>query len=107
MTIAVVMDFEGASVEQYDEVIKKMNFTPGGPGAPGGLFHWVTAVDGGLHIVDVWETREQYEAFAQEQIGPLSAEAGIPGPPKLTFHDVYNYLTAGPGSGQQGGANQG
>ena len=35
---------------------------------------------------------EQFEQFAQEQIGPYCAQAGIPGPPEMRFTDVHNYL---------------
>ena len=48
-----------------------------------------------MRVVDVWETREQFERFAGEQIGPYSEEVGIPNPPDIHFHDVHNHLTAG------------
>ena len=95
MPVAIVMEFEGGTLEQYDEVIKRMGFEPGGEGAVGGLFHWVSKTDDGLIVTDVWETAEQYQQFAEEKIGPITQEVGVPGPPKLTFHDVHNYLTAG------------
>jgi hypothetical protein len=95
MAIAVILDFNGATLDQYDQVIEKMGFTPGGKGAPGGLFHWVAATDDGIRVVDVWETREQFERFADEQIGPYTQEVGIPGPPEVTFYEVHNHLTAG------------
>ncbi len=95
MPVAIVMDFEGGTIEQYESVIERMGFTHGGEGAAGGLFHWVTATDDGIRVTDVWETAEQYQQFAEEQIGPISQEVGIPAPPVLTFYDVHNYLTAG------------
>lgn len=95
MSIAVVLDFAGATLEQYDQVIEKMHFTAGGQGAPGGLFHWVAATDTGIRVTDVWETREVFDAFAKEKIGPITAEVGVPEPPKMTFYDVHNHLTAG------------
>ena len=95
MPVAIVMKFEGATLDQYDQVIEKMGLTPGGAGAPGSISHWVAANDDGIVVVDVWETREQYEAFADAQIGPFSQEVGIPNPPQTTFHDVHNHLTAG------------
>jgi hypothetical protein len=95
MAVAVEMNFRGATLDQYDQVIEAMGFTPGGPGGPGGLFHWVTKTDDGIRVVDVWESKEQYEHFAQEKIAPLSQQAGFPSPPEITFHDVHNYLTAG------------
>jgi hypothetical protein len=95
MAVAVVLDFPGGTLEQYDEVIAKMGLTPEGPGAPGGLGHWVTKTDDGIRVTDVWRTREEFDKFAAEQIGPITAEVGIPGPPQITFYDVHNYLTAG------------
>jgi hypothetical protein len=94
MAVGVVLDFDGATLDQYDQVIERMGFSPGGPGAPGGLFHWVTRTDDGIRVTDVWESREQFEQFAEEQIGPHTAAAGIPSPPQVTFHEVHNYLTA-------------
>jgi hypothetical protein len=88
------LDFPGGTLEQYDQVIHKMGFQPGGPGAPGGLFHWVTKTDEGIRVTDVWESREQFERFAQEKIGPLTAQVGVP-KPNITFYEVHNYLTKG------------
>jgi hypothetical protein len=95
MTVAVVMEFEGATLDQYDRVIELMGFEPGGSGAPGGLFHWVTTMDNGVQVTDVWESREQFERFAQQEIGPATQKVGVPGAPRITFFDVHNILTAG------------
>ena len=95
MPVAVVMQFKGATLAQYDQVIEKMGFEPGGAGAPGGLFHWAAATDDGVLITDVWETAEQFQQFSDEKIGPISQEVGVPGPPDVTFHDIHSYLTAG------------
>ena len=95
MAIGVQQDFPGATLAQYDQVIQKMGFRPKGPGAPGGLFHWVTKTDSGIRVVDVWESREQFEKFGAEKVGPLTAQVGIPAPPKITFFEVHNYLTKG------------
>jgi len=48
-----------------------------------------------VRVTDVRDTREQFDDFARDQIGPISAEVGVPSPPEVTFHDVHNYLTAG------------
>jgi hypothetical protein len=60
-----------------------------------GLFHWVAATADGIVVTDVWETREQFEKFAAEQISPFTQEAGFAGPPELTFYDVHNYTSEG------------
>ena len=95
MAVAVQLDFDGGTLEQYDEVCKLMGLTPKGPGPAGSISHFATMTPSGLRVVDVWESKEQFETFAQEQIGPMSQKAGLPGPPKLEFFDVHNYLTAG------------
>jgi hypothetical protein len=38
---------------------------------------------------------EEIEQFAQEQIGPHTAQVGIPTPLEISFHEVHNYLAAG------------
>jgi len=73
MAVGVVMDFDGATLDQYDEVCKLMGLTPGGKGPSGALSHWATKTDGGFRVTDVWQSRDQFDKFAQEQIGPLSA----------------------------------
>jgi hypothetical protein len=94
MAVAVVLEFDGGSVDQYDQVIGKMGFEKEGKGAPGGLFHWVTQTDEGLRVTDVWEDREKFQSFADEQIGPITQEMGL-SQPQVTFYEVHNYLTAG------------
>jgi hypothetical protein len=95
MAVAIQMDFNGATLNQYDQVIAKMGLRPGGAGAPGGIFHWVTKTDDGIRVTDVWESKELFEKFAQDEIGPITQEVGLPSAPVLTFHDVHNHLTAG------------
>ncbi|MDQ1375373.1 MAG: hypothetical protein QOJ09_2711 [Actinomycetota bacterium] len=93
MAVAVQMDFDGGTTDQYDEICQKMGLTPKGPGPAGAISHFATKTDGGLRIIDVWETKEQYEKFGQDQIGPLSQEVGMTAPPQVQFFEVHNYFT--------------
>jgi hypothetical protein len=95
MAVAVQLDFAGVSLEQYDQVCKLMGLTPKGPGPAGSISHFATMTDSGLRVVDVWESKEQFDTFAQEQIGPLSQQAGFAGPPEIQVFDVHNYFTPG------------
>jgi hypothetical protein len=97
MAVAIVLDFDGGTLEQYDQVIDRMGLVPGGEGPPGAIFHWVTATDGGIRVTDVWETREQFDQFAQSQIQPITREAGM-GPPRMAVHEVHNHLGAAVGA---------
>lgn len=95
MAVAVIQEFEGATLDQYDEVLAQMGLTPASAGPPGSLFHWVTATENGLLITDVWETQEAFMAFAEESIRPSVAAVGIDNEPAITFHEVHNHQTAG------------
>jgi hypothetical protein len=95
MAVAVEMNFRGATLDQYDQIMQKMGLTPGGSTPPGAISHWVAKTDDGIRVVDVWETREVFDKFAQEQIGPYSQEAGVTEEPELRFYDVHTYLTRG------------
>ncbi|MGB9377889.1 MAG: hypothetical protein WCB04_10305 [Mycobacteriales bacterium] len=92
MAMAFELKFAGGTTDQYDQVIEKMGFSKEGAGAPGGLFHWVAATDEGLLIVDVWDSKERFDRFAQEQIGPYTQEVGLPAP-EIRGYPVHNYLT--------------
>jgi hypothetical protein len=94
MAIGVQLDFpEGATLDQYDQVIQKMGLRPGGPVPPGALFHWVTKTPHGIRVTDVWQSREAFDKFSEEKIVPITREVGVPGPPEIQFFDVHNYLT--------------
>jgi len=88
------MDFPGATLEQYNQVIEKMGLDGGHAAPPGAIFHWVAATPEGIRIVDVWETKEAFEKFAEEQIGPHTQAVGITEPPQTRFHDVHNHMKA-------------
>lgn len=95
MAVAVQLDFRGGTLEQYDRVVEKMGFERGGRGGPGGLFHWVMKTDDGIRVTDVWESQEAFDTFANEKIGPITQEVGVPNPPEIQVFEVHNYLTAG------------
>ena len=93
MAVAVEMNFKGATLDQYDEVMRLMSLDDGTrQSPPGALFNWVAKTDDGIRVVDVWETKEQFEKFAQEEIGPYTQQAGIPAPPEMKFTEVHNHL---------------
>ena len=70
---------------------ERMGLQAGGPTAPGGLFHWVTKTDAGIRVTDVWETKEQFEAFGQ-RLMPILTEGGVElaGPPEVI--EVHNII---------------
>jgi hypothetical protein len=82
MAIGVYFRFDGATVEQYDEVSRRLN--NGAPleslsqwPTPGCLAHSAWQEEGSLAVFDVWESAEAFEAFGPTLM-PIAAEAGLP-----------------------------
>lgn len=95
MAVVVELDFTGATLDQYDQVLDKMGFVHGGAGGPGMVFHVARTTDDGFHVTDVWESAGQFQEFAETTLRPLSREVGMSAEPTITIHEVYNYLTQG------------
>src|SRR5690348_1738658 len=94
MAIARVFDGNGWTPEQFDalngKLIERLHLAPG-ESAPGVLFHWSTETEGGMRVVDVYESRQAADELAQQHIGPLAAELGMSFP-EVTEHEVRAYL---------------
>jgi hypothetical protein len=58
----------------------------------GAIFHSSAETDDGIRVVDVWDSREVFDRFSQEQVGPFTQQVGITEPPGVTYRDVHNYL---------------
>jgi hypothetical protein len=89
MPVALVMDFPGGTKDNYDNVIARMEL--GGQMPAGGLFHAAGPTADGWRVVDVWESMEQFQRFAEERIMPLTAAEGM-APPNVRHVDVHNVM---------------
>jgi hypothetical protein len=89
MAVGLILDVKGSTLDQYDQILEKMDL--GGKAPPGAIFHWVAATDDGWRVIDVWEDRATFDKFAEEKIGPISAEVGAP-QPEITEYAVHNTL---------------
>ncbi|HET6908950.1 MAG TPA: hypothetical protein VFH54_06380 [Mycobacteriales bacterium] len=93
MALARVFDGNGWTAEQYDALLERLldQLGQGRRTAPGVLFHWSAATDGGMQAVDVYDSRESADDLAG-RIGPIAAELGM-AMPDITEYEVHNYLT--------------
>jgi hypothetical protein len=92
MAVAVQLDFRGVTLEQYDQINERLGLLPGGPASPHEFFHWVMKTRDGFRVLDVWDSQEAFEKFAEEKLTPTYDEVGVPYPPEIQFFEVYNYL---------------
>ncbi len=101
MAIAVVFEFPGVSVQQYEDVCRKLNngnllTSLADWPYPGILSHTAGATPDGLCVLDVWETPEQFAQFG-EALVPLLMESGFPQTEPRVF-----LLTTSSGSSSRG-----
>ena len=90
MAVAVLMEFAGGDNDAYDRVIGAMGLSDGSQ-PPGAIFHVAGETEDGFRVVDVWESAEIFQRFADEQIGPLTQAEGFP-EPTVTTWEVHNTL---------------
>ena len=91
MATVMRMKWSSVSPEQYDAARDAVNWEGDPP--DGGIYH-IAWFDDGLNIVDVWESAEAFERFANERLMPGIAHLGIEGQPDVTFHEAHRYFDA-------------
>jgi len=89
MAIVVIQEFSSATLEQYDAVTKQLNLAGNSPA--GALFHVAGMADGGLCVVEVWESESALHSFLSI-LGPITQSMGI-APPAVKVFPVHNILT--------------
>lgn len=97
MAILMLLELDGVTVEQYQQVNEAMGIR-GEADAPEGVISHVAALtDGGLVIADVWDSEESLQRFFEERVGPAFAAAGVqPGDPQI--HQVHRSIEQGAGT---------
>ena len=73
MAVALIMDFQGGSMDHYHQVVERMDL--GGRMPEGGMFHAAGLYEDGLRVIDVWTDMATFEAFRDAKIVPY-AQAG-------------------------------
>lgn len=103
MSVLVVMNWPSATREAYEQVRSQVDWMSMRPN--GANLH-IAAFDdaGGLHVVDHWDSAEQFQAFIAERIGPAAAAAGITSQPEvqiipIAYVDQFDKLVDGTSGG--------
>ena len=90
MAVAMLLEWPGVTIEQYDAVIRDLDL--GGKSYRGGVFHVAGPAEGGVRVVDVWESQEAFDRSLQEKLGAVLQRNGIQAP-QVTAWPVHNTLT--------------
>jgi len=89
--MSVLVRFAPASLTaaEYEESVRRLQ--EAGDFPPDGLdYHVCFGTEGNLRVSEIWDSREQFEAFGA-RLMPLLAEVGIePGEPE--FLEIHNLV---------------
>ena len=88
MSIVARFAPESVTAEQYEESVRRLQEVGDWP--PDGLdYHVFFGSEGNLRVSEIWDSREQFEAFGPHLM-PVLAEIGIePGEPEvLEVHNI-------------------
>ena len=89
MSLVIRFSPPSLTAEQYDEVVRRL--TEAGVLPADGLdYELCFGSDGNLKVSQVWDSREQLDAFA-ERLRPILTEVGVnPGEPEVL--EVHNII---------------
>ena len=90
--MSIVARFTPASLtrEQYDESVRRLQETEDQWPPDGMEYHVFFGPEGSLRVSEIWDSREQFEAFG-ERLMPVLADIGIePGEPEVL--EVHNII---------------
>jgi quinol monooxygenase YgiN len=97
MSVIVMTKFPGKAsdlesvLDKHTETLQKISKR----GADQGCVHhmFVEDTDGSVLVIDEWDSRESFDAFFAAQaadIQPMTADAGVTGPPTSTTYRILD-----------------
>jgi hypothetical protein len=91
VAVGIRITLHGIDAETFDRAHDSIN--PDRSVPQGMIFHASGPVDGGWGVVDVWESRAAFDAFAgQIQAGMEAAGVEPSGPPAIEEFPVHEYI---------------
>jgi hypothetical protein len=98
MAVCVIQDWVEEETERsttvYDAVSARLAAEQSTP-PEGFIVHAAGYTGKGFRIIEIWETREQFDRFLGERVMPLVAEVGGADarPPEITAYELHGLAT--------------
>lgn len=94
MSIVMQMYWPEVTREQYEAVRKDVGWERDTP--RGAKYHVAWFATDGFHVIDVWESQEDFDKFMQARLAPGVQRAGIQGQPKVQFSPAHATFAPNP-----------
>ena len=94
MAVALRLEFTDLTLDDYDGICKALNFPADWP--DGLKVHASTEVDGRLRVMDMWESRQQFDRFVEGRLQGAMGEAmgDRAEAPQITEFPLHTIYTA-------------
>ena len=83
MATVMLMHWPEVSKAQYEEARRIVNWE--GQTPKGAKFHVSWFAGDGFHVLDLWDSQAEFEAFVKDRLTPGIQKIGIAGQPKVEF----------------------
>jgi hypothetical protein len=90
--VVMSMRWAGVTPEQYEEARQVVNWEGDVP--DGAVLHVAGFDDGGIRVVDVWDSEAQFNRFVESRLMPGVQQIGIEGQPDVEFYPLQNLFNA-------------
>lgn len=87
MATVMTMHWPDVSPKQYEQARKQVNWE--GEIPQGAKFHVAWFATDGFHVLDIWESRGNFESFLQQRLMPAVQKIGIKRQPKVEFSEAH------------------
>jgi hypothetical protein len=94
MATVMFMSWPEITPDLYDAAREAVNWE--GDPAPGGKFHVAWMGEDGFHALDIWESPEAFQRFANERLMPGLAPLGLTTQPTVQMAEAHRIFVPDP-----------
>lgn len=87
MPTVMTMHWPEVSPEQYEAVRKEVNWEGNTP--DGAKFHVAWFATDGFHVLDLWDSPQQFQSFVDQRLMPGVKKAGVTGQPNVQLSESH------------------
>jgi hypothetical protein len=91
MSIVVRLSPTNVTTEKYNEAARRLEEAGVWPRPDGLEFHVLFGTEGSLRVSEIWDSREQFEAFG-ERLMPILGDMGIEFSAEPEIFEVHNIV---------------
>jgi hypothetical protein len=87
--VAVVMNMHWPEIttEQYEQARSQVGWETEVPA--GAVFHVAWVGDDGFHVLDVWDSADDFNRFAEERLMPVVSQLGVTTEPDIQITPAH------------------